>query len=137
MATSKDQKDPRSVHDLVSLITSTQTATANPITIYPTDDSVLSLLHARFRHDLPFTRLGSTALVCVNPNKLLSEDDDAAMHEVAEHAWDTSGRWRKDHMQAGAYEFATRVYLAARRWNKPQVLVFRSVLLSHIYRVRP
>jgi chitin synthase len=86
MATSKDQKDPRSVHDLVSLITSTQTATTNPITIYHTDDSILSLLHARFRHDLPFTRMGSTALVCVNPNKLLAEDGDAAMHEVEEQA---------------------------------------------------
>ncbi len=125
MSMSKEQKDPRTVHDLVSLISSTQTATTNPITIYPTDDTILSLLHARFRHDLPFTRLGATGLVCVNPNKLLSEDGDAAMHDIAEHSWDTSGRWRHEGIQASAYEFATRVYLAARRWNKPQVLMFR------------
>jgi chitin synthase len=132
MAAAKEQKDPRSVHDLVSLIASTQTATTNPITIYPTDDSILSLLHARFRHDLPFTRLGSTSLVCVNPNKLLVEDGDSNMHQVAEHAWDTSGRWRKEDMQAGAYEFATRVYLAAKRWNKPQVVLFRLVSFPYI-----
>jgi chitin synthase len=125
MATSEGQKDFRSVHDLVLLITSTQTATTNTITIYLTDDSIISLLNARFRHDLPFTRLGSTALVCVNPNKPLTENSDASMHEVAEQASDTSGRCRKDDMQAGAYEFATRLYLAARRWNKPQVLIFR------------
>ncbi|KIM26865.1 glycosyltransferase family 2 protein [Serendipita vermifera MAFF 305830] len=130
MSMSKEQKDPRSVHDLVSLITSTQSAATNPITIYPTDDTILSLLHARFRHDLPFTRLGATSLVCVNPNKLLPEESDAAMRDMAERAWDTSGRWRKEGIQASPYEFATRVYLAARRWNKPQVVVFRGTTSS-------
>ncbi|CAG7853145.1 Chitin synthase 6; AltName: Full=Chitin-UDP acetyl-glucosaminyl transferase 6; AltName: Full=Class-V chitin synthase 6 [Serendipita indica DSM 11827] len=128
---SKEQKDPRTVHDLVSLITSSTplgSTSTKPITIYPNDDSLLSLLHARFRHDLPFTRIGSSALVAVNPSKLIPADNEASMREIAEKAWDMSGRWRKDGgLQAHAYEFATRIYLASRRWHQPQLVVFRGI----------
>jgi chitin synthase len=127
--TSKEQKDPRTVHDLVQLISSStplgSTSTA-PITIYPNDDSLLSLLHARFRHDLPSTRLGSTGLVVVNPNKMLVGDGDAAMKEAAEKTWDVSGRWRRgDGLQSSPFEFAARVYLRGRRSDISQVVFFR------------
>ncbi|KAG8831172.1 hypothetical protein FRC17_003530 [Serendipita sp. 399] len=135
MATAtKEQKDPRTVHDLVSLITSSSplgSTSTKPITIYPNDDTLLSLLHARFRHDLPFTRLGSSSLVAVNPNKLIVLDNEKSMREIAEKSWDASGRWRKDGgLQAHAYEFATRIYLANRRFSEPQLVVPRGIAAS-------
>lgn len=130
---SREQKDPRTVHDLVQLISSSTpvgSTSTTPITIYPNDDSLLSLLHARFRHDLPFTRLSSTSLVAVNPNKLLSSDGDRNMKETAERVWDATGRWRRrgeENVQASAFEFASRIYLKSRRTHVPQVIFFRSV----------
>ena len=47
----------------------------------PSDDSVLSLLHARFRSDLPYTRIGSTNLVLVNPYKSLANVNDASAQD--------------------------------------------------------
>ncbi|KAG8759694.1 hypothetical protein FRC14_005272 [Serendipita sp. 396] len=132
--TTKEQKDPRTAHDLVSLITSSSplgSTSTKPITIYPNDDTLLSLLHARFRHDLPFTRLGSSSLVAVNPNKLIVADNETSMREIAEKAWDASGRWRKDGgLQAHAFEFATRIYLANRRFNEPQLVIPRGITAS-------
>ncbi|KAG8825644.1 hypothetical protein FRC19_010848 [Serendipita sp. 401] len=132
--TTKEQKDPRTAHDLVSLITSSSplgSTSTKPITIYPNDDTLLSLLHARFRHDLPFTRLGSSSLVAVNPNKLIVADNETSMREIAEKAWDASGRWRKDGgLQAHAFEFATRIYLANTRFNEPQLVIPRGITAS-------
>ena len=53
--------------DLVDLVSSSGSAT-----IYPSDDAILAVLKACFRADLPYTRIGCTNLLVVNPYKALA-----------------------------------------------------------------
>jgi hypothetical protein len=60
--------------------------------VYPTDDAVpLAVLQARFRADAPYSRIGATNLVAVNPFKTLANVNDASAKECEERAYrDTS-----------------------------------------------
>jgi chitin synthase len=44
--------------------------------IYLSDDAILAVLQARFRADLPYTRIGATNLVVVNSYKTLANVND-------------------------------------------------------------
>lgn len=115
-------KDATAVHDLVSLIQA-QGAT----TVSPTDDAILSLLHARFRFDLPYTRIGSTSLIVVNPLKSLANTNDASAADYEEKTYrDLTDS--QHNLQPHLYELASRVYLLMRRTAQSQSVVFRSVL---------
>lgn len=116
------QKDPRLVHDLTHLI-----STGGSTTIYPNDDAIISLLNARFRHDLPYTRLGATSVVVVNPLKVLQSSNDASAKEYTEKTYnDLSGSAFKT-VQPHLFDFASRVYLAMRRRDESQAILLRCV----------
>jgi chitin synthase len=57
--------------DLFDLVSSSGSAT-----IYPSDDAIPAVLQARFRADLPYTRIGSTQLIVVNTYKTLANVND-------------------------------------------------------------
>ena len=119
--------------DLLDLVSSSATST-----IYPTDDALLSALQARFRADLPYTRIGSTHLVVVNPYKSLASVNDASAKEYEERCYkDTSPgaglRGSVDGrrpLQPHVYETASKLYLLMRRKKEAQALVARWVLCS-------
>ena len=106
--------------DLVSLSASA--------TIYPTDDNVLTVLQARFRADLPFSTIGSSNLVVVNPLKQLASTNDINAKEYEERCYkDTSvpTAGSPKALQPHLYELAAKVYLLMRQRKQTQAVIFR------------
>lgn len=121
MASTSAAKDATTVYDLTQLI-------GNPPTQdYPNDDTLLGVLNARFRFDLPYTRIGSSGLVVVNPLKSLANTNDASAADYEEKTYrdvdDTP-----TNLQPHLYELASRVYLMLRRTSESQSVIFRFVL---------
>ena len=122
-------RDPTEIQDLTRLI-----STSNGTSIYPTDDSILSLLHARFRHDQPYTRLApsSSTLVVVNPFKHMRNLDDESQREYKARCYDadvntTENPGSKPPLQPHPYQLAAGIYSFMRRRNQAQAVLFRSV----------
>ncbi|TEB20895.1 hypothetical protein FA13DRAFT_1800569 [Coprinellus micaceus] len=130
--------------DLLDLVSSSQHTT-----IYPTDDALLSLLQSRFRNDLPYTRIGSTHLVVVNPYKVLGNVNEASAKEYEERCYkDTSGGGEGGArpLQPHLYDVACKMYLLMRRKREAQAVVARghtssgkshslALLTSHLLRL--
>ncbi|KAG6809077.1 hypothetical protein H0H92_001693 [Tricholoma furcatifolium] len=111
--------------DLGDLISSTGAAT-----IYPSDDTILAVLQARFRADLPYTRIGATNLVVVNPYKTLANVNDASAKEYEERCYKDTSLPMVDSpkpLQPHLYDLAARVYLLMRRRNQSQALLARGI----------
>ncbi|KAH9919697.1 chitin synthase [Fomitopsis serialis] len=114
--------------ELTDLISSSSSAT-----VYPSDDTLLSVLQARFRTDLPYARIGTSNLVVVNPYKTLNNVSDASAKEYEERCYkDTSIPLPGDPPppQPHIYDLAARVYLLMRRRNESQSVVFRGITAS-------
>ncbi|CAG8454713.1 848_t:CDS:10 [Ambispora gerdemannii] len=104
--------------DLTQLLTSSAKA--------PSDDDVLQLLSARYKADLPYTRINASTLVVVNPHKPLECMNDVTAKDYAEQWYkDTSGN--KPSLQPHVYELAARVYLHMRRSAEDQSVVFSGI----------
>ncbi|KAG1751279.1 glycosyltransferase family 2 protein [Suillus paluster] len=111
--------------ELTDLVSSSTAAT-----VYPTDDSILAVLSARFRADLPYTRLGSTNLVVVNPYKTLANVNDANAKEYEERCYKDTKLGLADSRrppQPHLYELAAKIYLLMRRRNESQAIVTRGI----------
>ncbi|KAI3614821.1 chitin synthase 6 [Moniliophthora roreri] len=107
--------------DLVDLVSSSGAAT-----IYPTDDAILAVLQARFRADLPYTRIGATHLVAVNPYKTLANINNASAKEYEERCYRDTNLPMVDSpkpLQPHLYDLAARVYLLMRRRNESQAVI--------------
>ena len=112
--------------DLVDLVSSSGSAT-----IYPSDDAILAVLQARFRADLPYTRIGAANLVVVNPYKTLANVNDLSAKEYEERCYKDTSLPMADSpkpLQPHLYELAAKVYLLMRRRNESQSLLARFVL---------
>ncbi|KAG7097579.1 hypothetical protein E1B28_004916 [Marasmius oreades] len=111
--------------DLVDLVSSSGAAT-----VYPSDDSVLSVLQARFRADLPYTRIGATNLVVVNPYKTLASVNNASAKEYEERCYRDTNLPMVDSpkpLQPHLYDLAARIYLVMRRRNESQTVLARGI----------
>jgi len=111
--------------DLVDLVSSSGSAK-----IYPNDDAIISVLHARFRADLPYTSIGSSNIVVVNPYKTLANVNDASAKEYEERCYKDTTLPMVDSpkpLQPHMYELAAKVYLLMRRREESQALITRSV----------
>ncbi|PPQ77158.1 hypothetical protein CVT25_010786 [Psilocybe cyanescens] len=111
--------------DLVDLVSSSGSAT-----IYPSDDTILAVLQARFRADLPYTRVGATNLIAVNPYKTLANINDVSAKDYEERSYkDTSLPMVNSPrpLQPHLYDLAARVYLLMRRRNESQGVVSRGI----------
>ncbi|EPQ58854.1 chitin synthase [Gloeophyllum trabeum ATCC 11539] len=111
--------------DLVDLVSHSASAT-----VYPSDDTILSVLQARFRSDLPYTRINTSHLVVVNPYKTLANLNDSSAKEYEERSYkDTSlplgqsGPPLPPHL----YDLAGKMYLLMRRRAESQSVVFRGI----------
>ena len=107
--------------DLVDRVSSLGSAT-----IYPSDDAILAILQARFRADLPYTRIGCTNLLVVNPYKVLANVNDVSAKEYEERSYKDTSLPMLDSprpLQPHLYDLAARVYLLMRRRNEPQAVV--------------
>lgn len=111
--------------DLVDLVSSSAS-----ITIYPNDDAVLATLHSRFRADLPYTRLGSSHIVVVNPYKTLANVNDASAKDYEDRYYKDTSLPLADSpkpLQPHIYEMAARMYLMLKRRNESQSVCTRCV----------
>ncbi len=111
--------------DLVDLVSSTGAAT-----IYPSDDAILTVLQARFRGDLPYTRVGASNLVVVNPYKTLANVNNISAKEYEDRCYKDTSLPMVDTpkpLQPHLYELAARMYLMMRRRNESQALLSRYV----------
>ena len=109
--------------DLIDLVSSSSSAT-----VYPTDESILSVLQARFRADLPYTRIGASHLVVVNPYKTLANVNDVASKEYEDRSYkDTSLPLpgANPPLPPHLFDLAARMYLLMRRRTESQSLLFR------------
>ena len=93
--------------DLLDLVSSSGSAT-----IYPSDDTILSVLQARFRSDLPYTRIRNTNLLVVNPYKTVN---DVVVLESTRNAVTRTPPDSPRPLQPHLYDVAARVYLLMRR----------------------
>ncbi|TFK33275.1 glycosyltransferase family 2 protein [Crucibulum laeve] len=111
--------------DLVDLVSSSGSAT-----IYPSDDAILAVLQARFRADLPYTRIGTSNLVVVNPYKTLANVNDASAKDYEDRCYKDTSLPMVDSprpLQPHLYELAAKVYLLMRRRNESQAVVTRGI----------
>ena len=109
--------------DLVDLVSSSGSAT-----VYPTDDAILAVLQARFRSDLPFSKINASNLVAINPHKALASTNDASASEYEDRSYkDTSlaVAGSTQALQPHLYDLAAKVYLLMRRRTQPQAVLFR------------
>ena len=108
--------------DLTDLVSSSSSAT-----VYPSDDTILSVLQARFRSDLVYPRVGASNLVVVNPYKTLANVNDVSAKEYEERCYkDTSFPVPGTaSLPPHLYDLAARVYLLMRRRTESQAVIFR------------
>lgn len=110
--------------DLADLVISSSSST----TVYPSDDNIISVLQARFRADLPYTRIGSSNLVVINPLKTLANINEASAREYEERNYKDTSIPTADSpkaLQPHLYDLAARVYYLLRRRQEPQSIIFR------------
>ncbi|KAI0076909.1 chitin synthase [Panus rudis PR-1116 ss-1] len=125
MASSSNAAQAISSGDLTDLVSSSTSAT-----VYPSDDTILSVLQARFRADLPYTRIGATSLVVVNPYKALANVNEVSAKEYEERSYkDTSLPLpgASAPLPPHPYDLAARMYLLMRRRRESQFVVFRGI----------
>lgn len=125
MASSSSSSPAVNSGDLVDLVSSSASAT-----VYPSDDAILAVLQARFRADLPYSRLNSSHLVVVNPYKALANTNDVSAQEYEERCYkDTSLplTGSSQPLPPHLYDLAAKVYLLMRRRTESQAVVFRYV----------
>ncbi|EIW61536.1 chitin synthase [Trametes versicolor FP-101664 SS1] len=105
------------------------TAPSAAATVHPSDDTILSVLQARFRADLPYTRIGAANLVVVNPYKTLANVNDVTAKEYEERSYkDTSFPLPGTaQLPPHLFDLAARVYLLMRRRMESQSVIFRGV----------
>jgi hypothetical protein len=111
--------------DLVDLVSSSASAT-----VYPNDDAILAVLQARFRADMPYTRVGATGLVVVNPFKTLANVNDVSAKDYEERCYKDTSLPLADGpkpLQPHLYDLAARIYLLMRRRNESQSVISRYV----------
>lgn len=117
--------------DLTELVVSSSSSTI----VYPSDDTIVSVLQARFRADLPYTRIGASSLVVVNPLKSLANVNDASAKEYEERNYKDTSLPTADApkaLQPHLYDLAARVYLLMRRRSESQGIVFRCAPLMQV-----
>ncbi|KAI8977542.1 chitin synthase-domain-containing protein [Mycotypha africana] len=104
--------------DLVSLYTNDKTI--------PTEEAVAIFLENRYRRNLPYTQLGYSTLVVVNPYQTLELLNDDTLRSYAEIGYKDLTEQRPS-LQPHVYDLATKVYFHMRRTGEDQ-----SVILSGI-----
>ncbi|ORE08046.1 chitin synthase [Rhizopus microsporus var. microsporus] len=103
----------------------------NLVTLYngrerpPTEDSICSLLEARYKLNIPYTQLGYSNLIIVNPFQPLELLNDATLKLYADVGY--KDIHDKKPLQPHIYEMATKMYFCMRRTGEDQ-----SVILSGI-----
>lgn len=114
--------DAAAIHALTDLISSAP-STGPASTVFPTDDQITSLLHARSRAEHPYIRVGSSGreYVVINPLRTLG----CLNEESRERYTNVIENGGKDDLQPSVYELAGRVWYLMTRRKESQAVVFQ------------
>lgn len=93
--------------------------------VYPSDDTIIDVLQARFRSELCSTWIRDSTLVSVNPFRTLENVNDASKRAYEQAYRDVAQEESPPSLQPHVYELAARVYLMMRRRQESQSVVFR------------
>lgn len=95
--------------------------------VYPSDDTLLDVLQARFRSELCSTWIRDSTLVSINPLRTLENVNDASKRAYEQAYRDVGAQLEEEPpaLQPHVYELAARVYLMMRRRKESQSIVFR------------
>ncbi|KAL1916705.1 uncharacterized protein VTP21DRAFT_5409 [Calcarisporiella thermophila] len=92
----------------------------------PTDDQICYNLQTRLKRDQPYTRIGASTLVVVNPYKPLELLNDVYSEQYAEAFYrDVTGNHYQ--LEPHIYELAGRVYFHLRRTGDDQAVIFSGI----------
>lgn len=116
-------------HDLTSLITAPEGDDgATKSTVFPTEDTIAAILHARARAELPYTRVSpsGTEYIVVNPLRILSclNDESKRQYEDATQRTD-GGIADEEPQQPNVYELAGRTWLLMHRQQEDQTIIYQ------------
>nr|CAG8434853.1 941_t:CDS:2 [Entrophospora candida] len=93
------------------------TTIQQPISI----DIITSTLRERYQHDLIYTRINSSALVSINPYKILPLFNDSTVQEYVADYKDSSGQ--RTSPPPHAFQIASQAYLHMRRTAEDQSII--------------
>ncbi|GAN00666.1 chitin synthase [Mucor ambiguus] len=110
------QEDPRT--DLVSLYQ----LGGQP----PSEEAISNLLASRYKHNLPYTQLGYSSLIVVNPYQPLELLNDATLRSYADIGYKDLSE-NKPALQPHVYELATKVYFNMRRTGEDQSIILSGI----------
>ncbi|KAF8198694.1 glycosyltransferase family 2 protein [Mycena galopus ATCC 62051] len=86
------------------------------------DDSIVACLRERFMSSTIYTRIGSSALVALNPHKYVSSSSDSIMHKYVANYRDTSAD--KEQLPPHIFQLANNAYYHMRRTTQDQSIIF-------------
>lgn len=98
----------------------------------PNLDDIHALLQSRFRVDLPFTKLGSSTLISVNPLKQLQSYNAQSQIEYKQNTYLPSHSILQPH----AYDLASRVLLSLKRKGVSQAVIYEWVVVFGCWLLR-
>lgn len=129
MAPTTNSTESSTINNLTQLIPST---TSSVIKL-PTIESIVQLLILRSKLEITSTFIGDTNLLVINPNSILSIDNDLSKSEYEERSYKLASNSGSNSGVVGsdnvilphAYDLACRVYLMMRRTGETQSIIFR------------
>ena len=91
----------------------------------PSENVLFSTIQRRYKQDAPYTLCGDSGLVIVNPNRLLSDVNDASAE-----AYIRQGRsGEAEELEPSPYDLACRAFSLMRGTGRSQAIVYQSVQL--------
>ena len=92
----------------------------------PSEEAVSNMLASRYKRTLPYTQLGYSSLIVVNPYQPLELLNDATLRSYADIGYKDLSE-KKPALQPHVYELATKVYFNMRRTGEDQSVILRYV----------
>lgn len=92
----------------------------------PTEEAISNFLANRYKRNLPYTQLGYSNLIVVNPYQPLELLNDATLRSYAEIGYKDLSE-QKPALQPHVYELATRVYFHMRRTGEDQSIILSGI----------
>ncbi|ORX35119.1 glycosyltransferase family 2 protein [Kockovaella imperatae] len=121
--------EPSSTRSLTSLIASSSphagSSSSTSRSVFPTDETITSLLSSRARLDLPYTRVGSsgTSYVVVNPLRMLESLGEASEKEYERDVESVDSEVHS-RPQPHVYELAGRAWMLMHRRKESQSILY-------------
>ncbi|ORZ23503.1 chitin synthase [Absidia repens] len=104
--------------DLTCLLT----ASAQP----PSEDNISNLLQNRYKRNQPYTQIGHSNLIVINPYHPLDLLNDATLQTYADYGYRNISE-QKTFMQPHIYDLAAKIYFHMRRTGEDQTMILSGV----------